>query len=228
MDSKPPLINEKEKRERAKCLKYASYDLRLGEEYIKEGKFGRLDEEKNPYLEIPEHDVVVVSTYEDINMPTTLTGRFGLRLSFAMKGLILNNEPQIDPGYRGKLFCILYNLSDQPVIVRYLEPFATIEFQGTDLNAPAYEGPGFEHIFDVIKDRIPKSGLRNLRDQFQELKEDVERRLDRFYTLFFTAIAIIIAILGIIVARVLLFPLHNQGCKENIGSLVLSHPLSLH
>ncbi|MDH5754653.1 MAG: hypothetical protein OEY95_05575 [Candidatus Bathyarchaeota archaeon] len=205
MKESPPLIDEKDKPQREKCLKGASYDLRLGQEYIKEGRFGKLDDEKNPYLEIPEHDVVVVSTFENINMPNRLTGRFGLRLSFAMKGLVLNNEPQIDPGYEGKLFCILYNLSDQPIIIRYLERFATIEFQTTDSAAPPY-GRGFEHIFDVVKDRIPKSGLRELRDQFQKLREDVERRLDRFYTLFFTAIAIVIAILGIIVARVLLFP----------------------
>jgi len=197
----PPLIEN----HKLDCIKSATYNLRIGEEYIKNGSFNKLNETKNPYLEIPQHDVVIVSTYEKINMPTNLVARFGIRLSFVMKGLVLANEPQIDPGYRGRLFCILYNLSDEPIIVRYKEPFATIEFQETKSDAPAYEDryQGADHIFDVVRDKLPKSGLRRLGDEFRDLKNDLLQRMDRLYTLFFTMIAIIMTILGILIARLI-------------------------
>jgi len=177
----------------------------LGEEYIKNGAFDKLDENKKPYLEIPEHDVVVVSTYEKINIPTSLVGRFGIRLSLVMRGLVLNNEPQIDPGYSGKLFCLLYNLSDEPITLRYKQPFATIEFEETKSVASPYKDgyQGAEHIFDVVKDKLPKSGLRKLWDEFRDLRKDLTERIDRLYTWFFTMVAIIMAILGILVARIL-------------------------
>ena len=198
---RPPLIDQHD----PNCLKSSTYDLRLGEEYIKNGAFDKLDENKKPYLEIPEHDVVVVSTYEKINIPTSLVGRFGIRLSLVMRGLVLNNEPQIDPGYSGKLFCLLYNLSDEPITLRYKQPFATIEFEETKSVASPYKDgyQGAEHIFDVVKDKLPKSGLRKLWDEFRDLRKDLTERIDRLYTWFFTMVAIIMAILGILVARIL-------------------------
>lgn len=201
IQQKPPLIYPHD----PNCLKSATYDLRLGEEYIKNGAFDRLNEGKKPYLKIPEHDVVVVSTYEKINIPTSLVGRFGIRLSLVMKGLLLNNEPQIDPGYSGKLFCILYNLSDEPIVLRYKETFATIEFEETKSIAPQYKDgyQGAEHIFDVVKDKLPKSGLRKLYVEFREMRRDLTQRIDRLYTWFFTMVTIIMAILGILVARIL-------------------------
>lgn len=198
---RPPLIENHEH----SCIKSATYNLRLGEEYIKNGSFNKLDETKNPYLEIPQHDVIIVSTYEKINMTTNLVARFGIRLSLVMKGLVLTNEPQIDPGYNGRLFCILYNLSDESIIISYKEPFATIEFQETKSIAPIYKGryQGADHIFDVVRDKLPKSGLRKLGDEFRDLKKDLIQRIDRLYTLFFTMITVIIAILGILLARII-------------------------
>lgn len=188
------------------CIKSSTYNFRLGAEYIKEGSFDKLDPNKNPYLEIPKHDVVVVSTHENVNMPLDIVGRFGIRLRFTMMGLILNNAPQIDPGYKGKLFCILYNLSDAPVIIKYLEQFATIEFETTESDAPPYKGSfqNAQSVLDVVKHKLPKSGLKGLSDEFERLKKDVTQRLDRFYLTFFTIIAIVIALFGIVVVRVLL------------------------
>jgi len=183
----------------------ATYDLRLGEEYIKNGSFGKLNKDKNPYLEIPQHDVVVVSTYENVNIPNKIVGRFGIRLGLTLRGILLSNEPQIDPGYQGKLFCILYNLSDKPITLTYMEHFATIEFAATESEALPYKGhhQNNEHIFDFVKGGLPRSGLRELGDDFEKLRKDLTDRLERLYVLFFTIITIILAILGILFARVL-------------------------
>lgn len=184
-------------------IKSATYDLRLGEEYIKEGRFGKLNEHTNPYLEIPQHDVVVASSYENVNLPQNVVGRFGIRLGLVLKGLVLANEPQIDPGSKCKLVCILYNLSDLPIIIPYKGPFATIEFQTTESEAPLYDGAykGAFHLRDFAQERLPKSGLKELGDAFEKLREHMDQRLERFYITFFAIMAIIIAILGVLVAK---------------------------
>jgi deoxycytidine triphosphate deaminase len=202
-ETDPPLIVNAEE----SCIKPATYDLRLGEEYIKEGRFEKLDEKTKPYLEIPQHDVVIVSSYETVNLPNNIVGRFGIRLGLVMKGLVLANEPQIDPGSKGRMFCILYNLSDEPIIIAYETTFATIEFQTTESPAPPYRGAYLtaDHVYEVARDKLPKSGLKKLWDEQQQLKKDVDQRIERFYIIFFSIMGIIIAVLGVIIATIVLF-----------------------
>jgi len=189
-------------------LKVASYDLHLGDEYLKGGSMNRLDVSGSQYLEIPAHDVVIVCTEEKVNLSTDLVGRFGLRFSLVMRGLVLNNEPQVDPGYSGRLFCLLYNLTDRPVVLSYKQSFATIEFETTIATADKYEGSyqNAEHISEVAKEILPKSGLKELSDSLGKMEAKLTKKVDRFYTLFFTIITIILAILGILLARVWLGP----------------------
>ena len=184
----------------------ASYDLRLGDEYLKDRGHHNLDEKTSPYLEIPAHDVVVVCTKEIVNIPKDLIGRFGLRFSLVMKGLVLNNSPQIDPGYSGRLFCLLYNLTDSPVVLTYNKRFATIEFETTNQPADIYKGSyqNANSIADVAKDILPKSGLKELSDNFEDMKKTLNKKIDRFYAQFFTIITVVIAILGLLVGKLLL------------------------
>lgn len=204
VQASPPLIENFN----IESLKGASYDLRLGSEFLKGGTYGKLDERNNPYLEIPAHDVVIVCTEEKVNIPEDLIARFGLRLSLVMKGLVLNNEPQIDPGYKGRLFCVLYNLTDKPVILTYKQPFATIEFETTTAPTEEYKGQyqRAEHVSDIVKEVLPKSGLKELNDNFRKIEKELTEKVDRFYTLFFTVITIVLAILGLIVTRIMFGP----------------------
>jgi hypothetical protein len=56
------------------------------------------------------------------------------------EGVVQSNGPQIDPGYRGALFCMLYNGSDQPVGIMRGQHFSTVEFITTCGNGPGYQG----------------------------------------------------------------------------------------
>jgi len=49
------------------------------------------------------------------------------------KGLVWVGSLQVDPGYRGYLFCPLYNLSDKEQELTYKEPLLTIDFVRTTL-----------------------------------------------------------------------------------------------
>ena len=198
--NRPPLI---ENADQTHCLQPASYDLRLGKEYYKEGKIERLGEgeKKNEtWLDIPAYALVMVTTYEKVNMPTNLVARFGLRLSLVKRGVILQNEPQIDPGYSGRLACLLYNLSSEPVRITYLDRFATIEFEKTlSKSATLYEGPyarldKLDQFFKDV-DKLPVSALSRLND---EIKSNTERT-ERFVEVTLLALAVMITLLSVIV-----------------------------
>ncbi|MGZ5547226.1 MAG: dCTP deaminase domain-containing protein [Nitrososphaeraceae archaeon] len=109
----------------------ASYDLRLGDDVWCQGKYSTLSIE-NPILKIPAYSYAIVSAMEKANLPCFISARFDLKNSLFFRGIILSNGPQIDPGYRGALFCMLYNGSDIPVGIKYGEHFATIEFITTN------------------------------------------------------------------------------------------------
>lgn len=64
-------------------------------------------------FKIPSRELAVLTTREKINMPPDLVGRVGIRLSASKYGLIPLFGPQVDPGFEGRFYAIVYNASDQ-------------------------------------------------------------------------------------------------------------------
>lgn len=111
-------------------IRPASYDLRVGREILFQGKVIELTEAE-PRFELPPYSYAIVSAMEHANLPPFLIGRFDLKVSFFFEGIILSNGPQIDPGYKGALFCMLYNGSGQAKLLSLGKQFATIDFTMT-------------------------------------------------------------------------------------------------
>ncbi|MCW2286684.1 deoxycytidine triphosphate deaminase [Rhodoblastus acidophilus] len=111
-------------------IRSASYDLRIGPEILCQGKIVELTQ-ANPRFEIPPYSYAIVSALEHASLPPCVIGRFDLKVSFFFEGLILSNGPQVDPGYKGALFCMLYNGSGQPKLLTLERHFATIDFTTT-------------------------------------------------------------------------------------------------
>jgi len=112
-------------------LRPAAYTLRIGDKYVdSNGKPGVLGE-KTPYFEMEPNSIVYVSTHEKLDLPYYIAARFNLRVKWVYKGILLGTGPQVEPGYRGYLSCPLYNLTDRPIRISYLEDFATIDFERT-------------------------------------------------------------------------------------------------
>ena len=110
-------------------LKPARYQLTLGSEAKVGGKTVRIDE-KNP-LRIDPHQVAIVRTYETLNLPRFLIGRWNLTVEAVYKGLLWVGAGQVDPGWVGYLPCPLYNLSNDPVVLQQGEKLFTIDFVRT-------------------------------------------------------------------------------------------------
>jgi deoxycytidine triphosphate deaminase len=113
-------------------LRPAAYTLRIGSRFVdSRGRLGRLDEKKKSYFTMEPNSIVYVSAHEKLDLPFYIAARFNLRVKWVYKGILLGTGPQVEPGYRGFLSCPLYNLTDTPIRIEYLQDFATIDFERT-------------------------------------------------------------------------------------------------
>jgi dCTP deaminase len=116
----------------------ASYDLRIGQRVLKsvrqkeETPIVNLETER--VLQIGTGEFVEVLTLEKVNLPENLCGRMGIRSFFTRKGLVSFVGPQVDPGFKGNLVVSLFNTGPRTIVMKYGEPFCTIEF--SELSKP--------------------------------------------------------------------------------------------
>lgn len=77
---------------------------------------------------IGSFETLLFSTYERVNMPEDIVGRFDLKVGYGLDGLVLQVGPQVEPGYHGPLFGALTNTSGSPKVLKYKEEILAIEF----------------------------------------------------------------------------------------------------
>lgn len=166
-----------------KSIQPASYDLRLGNLiYLPSQPDEPIDlADHAGAFRLPPYGAAIVTTYEDLKLPSNLIGRIGLKSSFARTGLIASTGPQIDPGFNGKLFISLFNLTAASHVLKFKEAFLTIEFHTLDeLPEHSYDGP-YQGKFtigpEVLESLVRLEGLTlsQMQTQFTELSKHVER-----------------------------------------------------
>ena len=120
----------------------ASYDLRVGGQAAISSDKKVVDLTSTGFVEIKPGDFVIVSTLEKLALDASHVGRFGLTSGYARRGLIASVGAQVDPGFRGRLFVGLTNLSTKPIALPYKDIFLTVEFHGLErpVERP-YDGP---------------------------------------------------------------------------------------
>jgi dCTP deaminase len=167
------------------CVQPASYDLRIGP-LIYSSQTDPLDKpidlsSNGGAYRLPPYGHAILMTYETLSLPPKIIGRFGLKSGFARRGLLASTGPQVDPGFKGKLFISLLNLFPRSQVLRYKDPFLSIEFHTLD-EAPekTYEGPyqKREDISpEILEDLIQLEGLNlsQVQSQFSELAQHVKQ-----------------------------------------------------
>jgi len=197
--------------DKRKFLKSASYHLRLGSYYRMDGKDYELSDD-NKILKIPRHGIVIVRTYEWINMPGFLVGRWNLKVKMVYKGLVWVGSLQVDPGYQGYLFCPLYNLSNKEQELIYKDPLFTIDFvrttlfdesKGCELWKPQIDRPvdGAADLDTGALTTAPIEEFKDMREKLEESKKIVDNfrsRIDSFQVITFTVLGIIVAALAFV------------------------------
>lgn len=166
------------------CLQPASYDLRIGPlvySPLKENpdKPINLSANGGTFVLAP-YGTAILMTFETLKLDKDVIGRFGLKSGFARRGLLASTGPQVDPGYKGKLFISLQNLVPRSQVLTYKETFLTIEFHGLDTPPEnTYSGP-YQSMEDVgpeiLEDLVRLEGLNlsQIQNQFTELTHHVQ------------------------------------------------------
>ena len=149
-------------------VKGASYDLRMGDEYYYGGDIRYLDD-RTQILRIEPYDYAIVTSRERALLPRDITGKFDLKVSLFAQGVILSNGPQIDPGFEGPLFCLLFNTSSSPVLLKRGQHYATIDF--IRLIEPTYSYQGTYQSKTLISYLPPNAALGAINELKKELEE---------------------------------------------------------
>lgn len=172
----------------------ASYDLALGDEYYYAGKINDLTE-KTPFLSIEPYDYVIASCRETIFMPKDVSGRFDISVNLFCQGIILSNSTQVDPGFRGKLFCLLFNTSNKVVYLRRGMHFTTIEFNKLIEPTTAYRGKYSDQksIASYLPDNVMHGAINELKQEVENLKKESQR----MQGLYISVVALFLTIISI-------------------------------
>ncbi len=124
------------------CLEPATYDLRIGRKSIVTTASRVVDIPPTEPILLEPGAMAILETLEILHLPNRIVGRIGPKSSLQRRGIYLSAGPQIDPGFRGRLFVNLINLSPRPYPLRSEQRFLTIEFQYLHANpSRGYEGP---------------------------------------------------------------------------------------
>lgn len=118
-------------------------------------------------LVIPPFGSAIIQLKETVDLYTVaetenlmIAGRFDLKLKAIYKGLISQQATQVEPCYKGKLYCFVHNLGSQAVKLQKNDKIATIEFSYVGQNLSK------EDREKIIKDTIRANQEKYKSDKF--------------------------------------------------------------
>lgn len=186
-------------------LKPAAYELSVGDECYVAGTYKKLTDD-DPTITLAPFEVAVIKTAETLFMPRFLVARWNIRVKWAYKGLLWVGGPQVDPGYKGHLFCPLYNLSDKPVHVDKGEEIAVIDFVKTAHFDPAPNEKWRRYLPLPRRPTIKDFGVEDFRSalstQAAKKIEEIEQTLSLQTNRFLTFVSMTFVILAILVSAI--------------------------
>lgn len=166
-------------------LKPASYGIKMKGEYMywktQEDKVcGMIEqiEEKDDYgnfvFTIKKNSIAFVQLEPEFKLPPYIAARFNLKIKHIYQGLLLGTGPLVDPGYEGKLYAPLHNLTNNDYKIRIDLPLIWMEFtkissnkEWAELYTKSQNRTGEYVSFDPIK-KLKKQTLSDyINDAYQ-------------------------------------------------------------
>ena len=183
-------------------VKGASYDLLIDKEYLKSG----IEVLSADTFKIDPLDYVVVGACESVNIPKNICATFDTKVSMFCKGIILSNGPQVDPGYQGRLLCLLFNTSAKEFEISPATDFEFSTIQFCALSEPTdkpYAGRYLrkENLRDYIGSFADESiaalvkSIPEIRNSIKGMEEAVGKLRKTRFTTVELVIGIIITLL---------------------------------
>lgn len=181
-----------------RLLEPATYDMRLGNEVflVSSRGAGTRDISENRILIIGASEFALVGTHETLELPNDIVGHFGLKSSLSRRGLYASVGTQIDPGFKGRLFVSVFNLTPAPIPLQYMDTFLSVEFARLDQpTAEGYNGPNQGKYHLDVNDidpflNVQAPSLARIHQEFGELTENLRtvagmvKKIDLLFTRF--------------------------------------------
>jgi dCTP deaminase len=159
------------------ALEPATYDLSLGSMAVVTTSSEPVDLAKDGLLRIPPYAAALVQTEEVLRLSSRIAGRLGARSNLLQNGIIASTGPQIDPGFYGRIFVNLVNISDRPFSIRRKSKFLSAEFHLLAREPlRTYEGPNQNKTQlsdEDINRMVARSGptLKDVHHDLLEIRE---------------------------------------------------------
>ncbi len=118
----------------------------------------------------PKNSFVFIRLAEQLRLPFYMIARFNLKVRYVYQGLLLGTGPQIDPGYAGRIFIPLHNLTSEPVRIYMDETFVSFDFELTtpfklDKGDPSNRDEFYKIYLDskrpIDLDKLKRQALRD-------------------------------------------------------------------
>lgn len=123
------------------ALEPATYDLSVGATAVVSTQQKPVDLRVQAHLTIEPFAAALLHTNEILRLSPKLAGRLGARSNLLRHGIFVSTGPQIDPGFHGRLFVHLLNMTDHPFLISHLTRFLTVEFHALAVEpSKVYEG----------------------------------------------------------------------------------------
>jgi hypothetical protein len=116
----------------------------------------------------------MVQSDEILELSSRIVGRLGPRSNILSHGIFVSAGPQIDPGFKGRIFVNLLNVTDHPFLIRHLERFLSVEFHLlTQAPLKTYTGPnqGKTELSTEDINKILARGGASLKEIHRDLVE---------------------------------------------------------
>jgi deoxycytidine triphosphate deaminase len=177
----------------------ASYDLRLGDDYCQNGEIQTLSPTKS-IIVLEPGNYAIVSSLEIANFPKDIAGRYDLTVGNFIKGIILSNGPQVDPGFSGALLCTLFNSSNKDVSLRRGDKFASIEFIKLIEPTLPYSGQyqNKAALWEYIKEKSSSGVIFNLRIEIKSLQNEINALKNEKW--YIKILPLVISLLALMIA----------------------------
>jgi len=135
--------------------------------------------EQNGLLKLPARRISVISTKEELSIPDDLCARIGIRLKYSRQGLISMFGPQIDPGYDGRFYAVIYNASGEPVEIPQNKAVFKMEVQQVE-ESKIKDVDTIEHITDLDLEELD-DGITDLTDVRNEIQGNTDKNLEEVW-----------------------------------------------
>jgi len=146
-------------------------------------------------LALEPYDYAIASCNEKISMPRDVSGRFDVSVNLFCQGIILSNSTQVDPGFRGKLFCLLFNTSNKVVYLKRHTHFATMEFNKLIEPTTPYSGKYADE--DSIVPYLPTNVMQGAINELKKEIENLKTENQKMQGIYLSVLALFLAIVSI-------------------------------